>query len=61
MKLPWYKNIEHLLKLDDIYHIDHVSAHEAISNNTSHVRVGGAVYDMCVGLFNSNFTIESLC
>ena len=30
MKLPWYKNIENILKLDDIYHIDHVTAHQAI-------------------------------
>ena len=30
MKLPWYKNIENIIKLDDIYHIDHVTAHQAI-------------------------------
>ena len=34
MKLPWYKNIEPLLKLDEIYHLDHVSAYNFI-NKTS--------------------------
>ena len=27
LKLPWFKNIEPLLKLDEIFHLDHVSAH----------------------------------
>ena len=27
LKLPWFKNIAPLLKLDEIFHLDHVSAH----------------------------------
>jgi sorting nexin-29 len=33
LHLPWYKNIVSLLKLDEIYHIDHVSAHNVLHPN----------------------------
>ena len=35
MKLCWYKNIEPLLKLDNIYHLDHVTAHQYLSTSSS--------------------------
>ena len=33
LHLPWYKNIVSLLKLDEIYHMDHVSAHHVLYPN----------------------------
>ena len=30
LKLPWYKNIEPILKLDEVYHLNHVTAHRTI-------------------------------
>ena len=30
LKLPWFKNVEPLLKLDEIYHPDHVTAFHTI-------------------------------
>ena len=30
MKLPWYKNIEPILKLHEVYHLNHVTAHRTI-------------------------------
>ena len=30
MKLPWYRNIEPLLKIDEIFNLDHVTAHNII-------------------------------
>ena len=35
LKLPWFKNIQPLLKLDEIYHLDHVSAHRIINESRS--------------------------
>ena len=35
LKLPWYKNIEPLLKLDEIYHLDHVSAFRMANTSTN--------------------------
>ena len=32
MKLPWYQNLEPLMKLDDIFHLDHVKAHRVIKS-----------------------------
>ena len=32
LKLPWFKNIEPLLKLDEIFHMDHVTAYRTIKN-----------------------------
>ena len=31
MNLPWYKNIDSLLKIDEIYHLDHVTVHNEIN------------------------------
>ena len=31
MNLTWYKNIEPLLKIDNIYHLDHVSVHKILN------------------------------
>ena len=31
MRLPWFRNIEPLLKLDEIFHMDHVSAYHILS------------------------------
>ena len=28
LNLPWYRNIEPLIKMDEIYHLDHVTAHK---------------------------------
>ena len=33
LKLPWFKNIEPLLKLDEIFELDHVSAYRIIQSN----------------------------
>ena len=33
LKLPWFKNIESLLKLDEIYNLDHVTAFRTIVSN----------------------------
>ena len=35
MKLPWYQNIKPLLKLDEIYSMDHVTAFKTIQRNRS--------------------------
>ena len=35
LKLCWYKNIEPSLKLDNIYHLDHVTAHQYLSTSSS--------------------------
>ena len=32
MKLPWYQNLEPLIKLDEIFHLDHVKAHRVIKS-----------------------------
>ena len=32
MKLPWYQNLEPLMKLDEIFHLDHVKAHRLIKS-----------------------------
>ena len=32
LNLPWYKNIEPLLKLDEIYFLDHVTAHRILNS-----------------------------
>ena len=37
MKLPWYKNIKPLLKLDDLYSLDHVSASKITRSNCSSI------------------------
>ena len=34
LNLPWYKNIESLLKLDEIYFADHVTAHRTLNNKS---------------------------
>ena len=34
LKLPWFKNIQPLLKLDEIYQMDHVSAYHILSKPT---------------------------
>ena len=34
LNLPWYKNIESLLKLDEIYFVDHVTAHHMINKKS---------------------------
>ena len=39
LNLPWYRNIEPLIKMDEIYHLDHVTAHKkAKSKQQSIVR-----------------------
>ena len=35
LKLPWFKNIEPLLKLDELFHLNHVSAYRMQSLNNS--------------------------
>ena len=35
LKFPWFKNIEPLLKLDEIFHLDHVSAHRILKNQSN--------------------------
>ena len=42
LKLPWYKNIEPLLKIDDIYHLDHVTAHR-ITNSPTITKKGHSI------------------
>ena len=32
LNLPWYKNVKCLLENDDIYSLDHVSAHRALKS-----------------------------
>ena len=32
MKLPWYQNLEPLMKLDEIFHLEHVKAHRVIKS-----------------------------
>ena len=34
LKLPWYKNLELLMKTDEIFNIDHVTAYNISNNNT---------------------------
>ena len=34
LRLPWYKNIESMLKIDKIYHLDHVSAKRVLNPNS---------------------------
>ena len=34
-KLCWYKNIEPLLKLDEIYHLDHVTAYQYLAKSSA--------------------------
>ncbi len=34
MNLPWYKNLKPLLKLDEIYSLDHVTAYQTMKGNT---------------------------
>ena len=34
MNLPWYRNIEPFLKLDEVYHLDHVTAYNKINGKT---------------------------
>ena len=38
LKLPWFRNIEPLLKLDDIFHTDHVSAYHILSKQTQRTK-----------------------
>ena len=38
LKLPWFKNIESLLKLDEIYNLDHVTAYRTIASNKNDYR-----------------------
>ena len=33
LKLPWYKNLESLLKMDEIYNLDHVTAHRIMNRS----------------------------
>ena len=47
--LPWYKNIESLLKLDEIYDLDHVTAHRvmkttASKNNKNNHKTGPTIF-----------------
>ena len=35
LKLPWFKNIEPLLKLDEIFELDHVSAYRIVQSNSN--------------------------
>ena len=44
LKLPWYKNIEPLLKLDEIFNVDHVSAHLVLK---SHQNSTNTKYNLC--------------
>ena len=38
LKLPWFRNIESLLKLDDIFHTDHVSAYHILSKQNQRTK-----------------------
>ena len=38
LNLPWFKNIEPLLKLDEIFHQDHVTAFRTLKNKQTSIR-----------------------
>ena len=55
LKLSWYKNIEPLLRLDDIYHMNHVDAYRTLSNPKYSTHSNGSTN------ISLNNNLKSLC
>ena len=48
LKLPWFRNIEPLLKLDEIFHMDHVSAYQTLSNLTPRTKSANEINNKAI-------------